>query len=49
MGSRTTLDFDGDRVRDRAVAGAALMGLICFGVRLSASRGLHRGILLTPT
>jgi hypothetical protein len=30
------------------VAGAVLMALMCFGVGLSAARGLHRGILLIP-
>ena len=30
------------------VAGAALMAIMCFGVGLSAARGLHRGMLLIP-
>ena len=30
------------------VAGAALMARMCFGVGLSAARGLHRGMLLIP-
>jgi hypothetical protein len=30
------------------VAGAALMALMCFGVGLSAARGLHQGMLLIP-
>jgi hypothetical protein len=30
------------------VAGAALEALMCFGVGLSAARGLHRGMLLIP-
>ena len=30
------------------VAGAALMALMCFGVGLSAARGLHAGMLLIP-
>ena len=30
------------------VAGAALMAIMCFGVGLSAARGLHRGTLLIP-
>src|SRR6516225_7622957 len=30
------------------VAGAALMGLMCLGVGLSAAQGLHRGTMLIP-
>jgi hypothetical protein len=30
------------------VAGAGLMAIMCFGVGLSAARGLHRGMLLIP-
>jgi hypothetical protein len=30
------------------VAGAALMAIMCFGVGLSASQGLHRGLMLIP-
>lgn len=30
------------------VAGAGLMAIMCFGVGLSATQGLHRGMLLIP-